>query len=393
MDAAVMKELFPDPEALRRVDEKGQLPDDFRNGVMRKLRSKSDARSCFECNERNPTWCSVSFGVYLCLHCSGEHRRKGVHISYVRSVEMDKFYPDQLVQMACGGNSKAWSFFQSCGMGKLSDSGRTVDYSSKMAVKYKADLDKLMKATCAVLGVPERCSDPTAVASPVASPVGGEQPAAAATSPQAVEPVPAPAKWQVGQRVQYKDKVSGTWKWGSVTHCKPLKVDYSAKDEVRENPSSKVLDAAAQRAMAFAPAPAAPAPAAAVAAAPPSPVRPAAKESPSPAESPGPATSPPKTFVVRKSSSTEVSPGPSHASTNGGYPAAQSPLQLETEKDPFDMLEAPEVFKPKPTPAPAAAVVEEVATAPASSPAAAPPPAAKGPLKEMEKELDFDFDF
>lgn len=330
------------------------------------------------------------------MHCSGEHRRKGVHISYVRSVEMDKFYPDQLVQMACGGNSKAWNFFQGFGMGKLSDGGRKVDYSSKMALKYKADLDKLMKATCAAMDVPERGAEPEATAAAASVPASGEAQARAAAL-EAVEPVPAPAKWQVGQRVQYKDKVSNTWKWGSVTHCKPLKVDYSAKDEVRENQSSKVLDAAAQRAMAFAPAPAAAAAAlvpSATAGAPTSPVRPAPKESPSPAVSPGPVMSPPKTFVVRKCNSFEASPSPSPASTTGGYPAAQSPLQLETEKDPFDLLDAPGVFKPKPKPTPAAAVLEEVAAAPASSPTAAPPPvAASGPLKEMDKDNDFDFDF
>lgn len=43
-----------------------------------------------------PRWASSNLGIFFCIRCSGIHRNLGVHISKVRSVNLDTWTADQI---------------------------------------------------------------------------------------------------------------------------------------------------------------------------------------------------------------------------------------------------------------------------------------------------------
>ncbi|XP_073471526.1 stromal membrane-associated protein 2 isoform X1 [Aquarana catesbeiana] len=80
--------------------------------VLSELLLREENKFCADCQAKGPRWASWNIGVFVCIRCAGVHRNLGVHISRVKSVNLDQWTQEQIQCMEEMGNGKAKRLYE-----------------------------------------------------------------------------------------------------------------------------------------------------------------------------------------------------------------------------------------------------------------------------------------
>ncbi|XP_018102247.1 stromal membrane-associated protein 2 isoform X3 [Xenopus laevis] len=80
--------------------------------VLSELLLREENKFCADCLAKGPRWASWNIGVFVCIRCAGVHRNLGVHISRVKSVNLDQWTQEQIQCMEEMGNGKAKRLYE-----------------------------------------------------------------------------------------------------------------------------------------------------------------------------------------------------------------------------------------------------------------------------------------
>ncbi|KAH9496834.1 SPARC- modular calcium-binding protein 2 [Bulinus truncatus] len=98
-------EPYLEKEKVKEQQEKFQA-------ILSALLKDEDNKYCVDCDAKGPRWASWNLGIFLCIRCAGIHRNLGVHISKVKSVNLDTWTPEQVSMMQEMGNSRARAVYE-----------------------------------------------------------------------------------------------------------------------------------------------------------------------------------------------------------------------------------------------------------------------------------------
>lgn len=80
--------------------------------LLNEMLKDDDNKYCVDCDAKGPRWASWNLGIFLCIRCAGIHRKLGVHISRVKSVNLDTWTPQQVISLQQMGNSRARAVYE-----------------------------------------------------------------------------------------------------------------------------------------------------------------------------------------------------------------------------------------------------------------------------------------
>ncbi|KAL0964443.1 hypothetical protein UPYG_G00323920 [Umbra pygmaea] len=96
----------------RSEREKAQKLNEQHQAILSKMLREDDNKYCADCEAKGPRWASWNLGVFMCIRCAGIHRNLGVHISRVKSVNLDQWTQEQIQSMVDMGNTKAKRLYE-----------------------------------------------------------------------------------------------------------------------------------------------------------------------------------------------------------------------------------------------------------------------------------------
>ena len=118
------------------------VKEEIRDEVMKNILSIPSNQSCFDCGNKRPRWASPYLGIVICMECAGRHRSYGTHISFVKSVDLDKWNKKQLKSLELTGNLYMKKQFEKLKIPKIES---IYDYNNESIFKIRKDIEILVK--------------------------------------------------------------------------------------------------------------------------------------------------------------------------------------------------------------------------------------------------------
>lgn len=82
---------------------------------LAEIAKREENKCCAECHQplaKGSIWVSCTLGEFLCISCASVHRGLGTHISWIRSITLDKLTEEQVDYLDKTGNAKAAEYWE-----------------------------------------------------------------------------------------------------------------------------------------------------------------------------------------------------------------------------------------------------------------------------------------
>ena len=108
---------------------------------------------CADCEAKNPRWSSINNGVLICAKCTRNHRKYGLKISKIKSLEVDEWENDEIKILKIGGNYRFNNLINEYNI-PLTKENQEYKYYTKIAEYYRNVLKEEVKGNSVLFNRP-----------------------------------------------------------------------------------------------------------------------------------------------------------------------------------------------------------------------------------------------